>query len=376
VSAGTWSSEVRCGELAGAVVNNAGFKSVAMKTSEARPSVWPGLAVVTVLAVIATVVPGLLAALPVPLDGLPVSPILIAIIGGLALAGHARQRPAWAPGLEMAAQPLLRLAVMLIGLRLSLAQVGLLGAQALPLVLGALVTGLGLAWALSRWLAVEARLAALLAVGSAICGASAIAATAPALRPKPEETAYALACVALFGLAATLFYPWLLGAMQLDGRVAGLVLGAAIQDTAQVTAAALLHEQAFGDPATLASATVTKLLRNLSMLVIIPAVVWLTLRGEAPAGARTPFPWFILGFVGFAALRSAGDHWLGAMPAWQALLSAASAASGFLFAMAMAAIGMGIQLAALRTLGLKPALVALLTAAGMGMTALMLVRLA
>jgi uncharacterized integral membrane protein (TIGR00698 family) len=347
-----------------------------MKTSMARPSAWPGLTIVGVLAAIATAVPGLLAALPAPLDRLPVSPILIAILGGLALAGHAQRQPGWEAGLKLAAGPLLKLAVMLIGLRLSLAQVGVLGAQAVPLVLGALVTGLGLAWALSRWLGVSARLAALLAVGSAICGASAIAATAPALRPKPEETAYALACVALFGLAATLLYPWLLGAMQLDGRLAGLVLGAAIHDTSQVTAAALLHEQAFGDPATVASATVTKLLRNLSMLAVIPAVVWLTLRGEAHAGARPPFPWFILGFVGFAALRSAGDHWLGAAPAWQALLSAASAASAFLFAMAMAAIGMGIRLAALRTLGLKPALVALLTAAGMGATALLLVRLA
>jgi uncharacterized integral membrane protein (TIGR00698 family) len=335
-----------------------------------------GLGVVVALAAVATYVPRLLATLPAPLGNLPVSPILIAIIGGLALAGHARENPGWSAGLKLASGPLLNVAVMLIGLRLSLGQVGLLGTQAIPLVLGALCSGLGLALGLSRWLGIAPRLAGLLAVGSAICGASAIAAAAPALRSRPEETAYALACVMLFGLAATLLYPWLLGAMPLDGREAGLVLGAAIHDTSQVMAAALLHEHAFSDPATVAAATVTKLLRNLSMLVVVPAIAWVVLRGEAQGGQRPPVPWFIMGFLGFAALRSLGDAWFADAAAWPALLAAASATSAFLFAMAMAAIGLGIRLAALHALGLKPALVAVLTAIGMGATALLLLRVA
>lgn len=314
--------------------------------------------------------------LPAPLSQLPVSPILVAIIGGLALAGHARQNPGWSAGLELASGPLLRVAVMLIGLRLSLGQAGLLSMQAAPLVIGALVSGLGLALGLSRWLGLNPRLSGLLAVGSAICGASAIAAAAPALRSRPEETAYALACIMLFGLAATLLYPWLLGAMQLDGREAGLVLGAAIHDTSQVMAAALLHEHAYGEPATVAAATVTKLLRNLSMLVVIPAIVWVVLRGEPKGSQRAPFPWFIMGFLGFAALRSVGDAWFAATVVWPSLLAVASAVSAFLSAMAMAAIGMSLRLAALRALGYRPAVVALVTAVGMGVTALLLLRVA
>lgn len=334
-----------------------------------------GLLVVALVALVASALPSVLARAPEILARLPISPILVAIVLGLLLAATAQRRPAWAPGLSLAAGPWLKFAVMLIGLRLSLVDVGVLGLQAVPLVLGALLSGLGLAWLLGRLLGLERNTTALLAVGSAICGASAIAATAPALKPRPEQTAYALACVALFGLAATLLYPWLLGSRLFEGwlgdpRAVGLVLGAAVHDTAQVTAAALMHEQAYGQTGTVAAATVTKLLRNLSMLVVIPAVIWWALRGQQSAAARPGFPLFILGFLLLAGVRSAGDLLFAEAAAWQALLSIAAMASAFLFAMAMAAIGMGIRLGALATLGARPAVLALLTALGMGAVAI------
>lgn len=340
-----------------------------------QPGLAPGLIVAGAVAVVASVAPWVLGLLPGAAGRLPLSPVFVAILVGLSLSGLARRTPTWSPGLEFAARRLLRLAVMLIGLRLSLGQVGQLGAHAVPMVVGALVSGLGLAWLLGRLLGVGERLTALIAVGSAICGTSAIAATAPAIKPRPEETAYALACVALFGLVAAILYPLTLAGWGLEGRIAGLVLGASIHDTAQVTAAALLFEQTFADPDVVAAATVTKLLRNISMLVVIPLVAWWTLRGEGAAGTRPAFPLFILGFLALAGVRGAGDAWLGDHAAWQQLLSIASLSSGFLFAMAMAAIGMGISLQALRTLGAKPALVAIVAAAGMAGTALLLVAM-
>lgn len=330
----------------------------------------PGLLVAATIAALATAVPALLAYLPDPLRGLPVSPILVAILLGLALSGRARAQRNWRPGMAFAAGPLLKLAVMLIGLRLSLAQVAELGIQAVPMVIGAIGTGLLFAWGLGRLLGVGDRLTALLAVGSAICGASAVAATAPALKSPPEETAYALACVALFGLAATIIYPWLLGAWLRDPMHVGLVLGAAIHDTSQVTAAALLFEQSFGTPEVVAAATVTKLLRNLCMLIVIPAVVWWATRSAREELQRPAFPLFILGFLALAAVRTAGDRWLEGHEEWSAVLTAAAAASAYLFAVAMAAIGMAISLAALKALGMRPALVALVTALGMGVMAL------
>jgi uncharacterized integral membrane protein (TIGR00698 family) len=325
------------------------------------------------VALLATVMPLALTRFPAPLAGLPLSPIIVAILLGLALSSLAQRRPGWSPGLQIAARPLLRLAVALIGLRLSLGQLGSLGLQALPLVAGALLSGLALAWLLGRLLGVGTKFTALLAVGSAVCGVSAIAATAPALKPRAEETAYALACIALLGLIATLLYPWLLNSWLPDGHHVGLVLGASIQDTAQVTAAAMLYEQTFGQDNALAVATVTKLLRNLSMLVVIPGVVWWALRGERARGGRPAFPWFIVGFLAFAAVRSVGDLLVAESPAWLALLDAASVVSAFLFAMAMAAIGMGVRFESLRALGPRPAVVALLASAGMTGVALLLV---
>lgn len=346
-----------------------------MDTADTRPRVATGLLASAGVALAASAVPLLSAAAPGRLAGLPISPILVAILLGLALAGTARRHATWAPGLALAAGPMLKLAVMLIGLRLSLGQVGSLGLQAVPLVLGALVTGLGLAWLLGRAFGLGSKFTALLAVGSAICGASAIAATAPALRARPEETAYALACVALFGLAATIAYPWLLDACFEEGLQVGLVLGAAIHDTSQVTAAALLFEQTFDTTGVVAAATVTKLLRNLCMLAVIPAVVWWALQGDASDRTRPAFPLFIVGFLALAATRSGGDLLFDGSDAWRVLLDAAATASAFLFAMAMAAIGMGIRLSALRALGSRPALVALLTALGMGAVALALAAL-
>lgn len=322
------------------------------------------------MAALATALVDVAASLPAPLDRVPLSPILLAIVGGLALAPLARAQAAWQPGLRTAAGPLLKFAVVLVGLRLSLAQLGELGLQALPLAAGALSVGLALAWGLGRLLGIGRSLVALLAVGTAVCGASAIAATAPALRPRPEETGYALACVALFGLLATLCYPWLLAAFLPDATLAGLVLGAAIHDTAQVTAAALLLERALGEEGVLAAATVTKLLRNLGMLAVIPLVVWWARRGETRTGVSVPFPWFILGFVAAAALRTAGDFAFGSGASWSWWMEIASSASAFLFAMAMAAIGMAIDLRALRALGWRPALVALGSALAIGTLAL------
>jgi uncharacterized integral membrane protein (TIGR00698 family) len=336
----------------------------------------PGVFIAALVATAATLIPPAMAGMPGLAGRLPLSPILVAILLGLALSGVAQRRPGWSIGLWFASRRLLELAVMLIGLRLSLAAVGTLGMQALPLVAAMIVVGLALTLLLGRFARIPARLTALLAVGSAICGASAIAAAAPAMRARPEETAYALACITLFGLLATLSYPWLLGMWPGDGLRAGLVMGAAIHDTAQVTAAALLFEQTFADPGVLAAATVTKLIRNLAMLVVIPLVVGWALRGTVDgAGSRPALPLFILGFLVLAGVRSGGDALFGDADTWMRCLEYAAAASAFLFAMAMAAIGMEIRLAALRRLGWRPAAVALATALGMAAVALALVSL-
>lgn len=326
-----------------------------------------GLLTVTLLAVTAMIVSRAVWAL----TAIPASSVLIALAAGLLLIPAAARQPRWQAGLKLAAGPLLKLGVILVGLRLSMVELVQLGASALPLVGLTIAVALLVTWLLTRALRVSGRLGSLLAVGTAICGTSAIAATAPALKARPEETAYAIACIALFGLVATLAYPALFHTLLDDPRQVGLALGASIHDTAQVTAAALLYEQGWNGDGALAAATVTKLLRNLAMLALIPLVVMLHYRRQAETAA-VPFPWFVVAFVATACLRTAGDAILPTgQPDWVGLLSTARLVSELLFAMAMAAIGMSLRPAALARMGWRPALVAILAAVAAGVSALL-----
>lgn len=347
-----------------------------MRLKPAEPSILPdsasGLAICFLVALFATLASLALGLLPAPLGRIPVSPIVLSIAAGLALAGIAARSSTWQPGLKFAAGPLLRLAVVLIGLRLSVAELTTLGALALPLAAIVIALGLSVVLALNRIAGTGPRLAALLAVGTAICGTSAIAAAAPGLRARPEETAYAVACVALFGMAATVVYPPLFEFLLPDARAVGMALGAAIHDTAQVSGAAVFHEQTFAADATLAAASVTKLLRNLSMLIVIPLIVVWFARQDASGPQRPAFPWFVLGFVALSIIRTLGDRLLAEDPAaWHWLLAGAGHASAFLFAMAMAALGMSMRPAALRGLGWRPAAAALTGALTMGICAVL-----
>ena len=334
------------------------------KPATARASIWPGLTVSVAIALAAWVIVAIHARLPGGFQNLPISMILIAILIGLAVAGSAARRPRWNPGLDLARGRILKIAVALIGLRLSLVDLGQLGGQALSLVLLVVAAGLGITFLLTRLVDTHWRLAALLAVGTAICGTSAIAATAPGLKATSTEICYAVACIALIGLVATLAYPPLLVHWLDRPETIGMVLGASIHDTAQVTAAAAFHEQAWAAEGSLAAATVTKLMRNLTMLAIIPAVLWWAGRAEQGESARIPLPLFILGFIALSAVRTAGDAWFGTgNPYWAAALEIGAALSLFGFAMAMAALALSIRLSELRGPGWKPAAAAFLAAA-------------
>ena len=340
----------------------------------AGASIWPGLIIALVLALLSAGLIAVLARIPLS-SGWPLSMMMIALLLGLTLAPVAARRSHWLPGLEVARGSVLKLAVILIGLRLSLVELTQLGLAALPLVVLAIVLGLGLTLALARLLGIDRRLATLLAVGTAICGASAIAATAPALQARREEICYAIACVALLGLSATLVYPVLLPVLLDNPTAVGLVLGASIHDTAQVTAAASLHEQAWAVEGTLAAATVTKLLRNSAMLLVIPALLWWALRDQPSAQAKVPLPLFILGFLALSVVRTLGDlAWGAEQPAWQWLIETTAWLSTFGFAMALAALAMGIRPDDLRRLGWKPAVVAFVAALAVFMLALLWVR--
>ena len=318
----------------------------------------------------------------------PVSPILVAILLGLLIRNTIGIPAVYDAGLQLCIKRILRIGVALLGIRLSLGAVGSIGLLALPVVVTCIATALLLVGAVSRAVGLSRRLGTLVAVGTAICGNTAIAATAPLIRADEDETSYAIGCVTLFGLLALLTYPflshWLFAG---DPRLAGLFLGTAIHDTAQVAGAGLLYLQQFGAPEALDTATVTKLLRNLLMLLVIPlmGVVYARSSPEWTTRSKPRFlqmvPLFVFGFLALALLRTLGD--LGATPLagllseadWQGFIASASLASAWCLTVAMAAVGLGTNLQRLRVLGLKPLAVGLTAAVIVGAVSAALILL-
>lgn len=316
----------------------------------------------------------------------PLSPILVAILLGLLIRNAIGLPEAYQPGLRLCLQRVLRFGVALLGLRVSLALLGTIGSAALPIVLATITTALVGVTLINRVLGLPSRLGALIAVGTAICGNSAIVATAPVIGARENEVSYAVGCVTLFGLVALVGYPFVANELfAADARAAGLFLGSAIHDTAQVAGAALLYFQQFDAPDTLDAALVTKLLRNTFMVAVIPAMAMIHRSEEAEPGRKTPsflqaVPIFVLGFLACAVLRSIGDSgdapFGGALSseAWQRIIEIGTAASTWCLTLAMAAVGLGTDLGHLRTLGVRPLLVGLAAALTVGVVSAGLIR--
>jgi len=315
----------------------------------------------------------------------PVSGIMMAILIGLLLANVVRL-PAWLKtGIRFSSSSVLRLGIVLLGIRLSLGEILKVGIVGIPLIVLCL-TG---AVVVTRWIGAQlrlpGRLGILIAIGTSICGVSAIAAAGPAIRARDEEIAYAVANITVFGIAATFLYPYLAHTLFAGAETpVGLFLGTAIHDTAQVAGSGLIYAQVFGAERVLDIATVTKLVRNLFMIVIIPLMVYLYQQEQVKEEDRHTvklwelFPVFILGFVLLAAFRTIGDATLPSGQAWglwQAegwvqLTDSVRSAAELTLAIAMAGVGLGTNLQQLRRLGLKPFAVGLSAAVTVGLLSL------
>ncbi|MDX1459786.1 MAG: putative sulfate exporter family transporter [Xanthomonadales bacterium] len=306
----------------------------------------------------------------------PISPIMMAILLGMLLR-NTLMLPAWLePGIRFSLVRILRAGIVLLGIRLGLAEAGAIGMQGLPIIIGCVAAALILVTWLSRRIGLGGRLGTLIAAGTGICGATAIVALSPTIRAKADETAYAIACITLFGVAAMLAYPFLAHAL-LDGDAlkVGLFLGTSVHETAQVAGAGLVYQQYFGSAEALNVATVTKLVRNLGMLVVIPLLgIWHHRSGKADGsrpGLLSMVPLFVVGFALMSLLRTLGDMtdpafgFLNA-DAWGQVVSVTREAAEVCLGVAMAAVGLGTRLAGLREIGFKPLGVGLFSAVLVG----------
>jgi uncharacterized integral membrane protein (TIGR00698 family) len=351
----------------------------------------PGVLIAIVLAALARLLAQALAHGAIGMPKVPLSPVMCAVLLGM-LWRNTLGVPVWATrGLNWTMHRLLRVGIALVGLRLTLSGATSIAITALPVALTclsvALVAGLGI----SRFLDVPRRLGLLLAVGTAVCGCTAVVAMSPVIKARHAETAFAVTCVVLFGCIAMLLYPWLAGHVFAGSPVhAGIFLGTAIHDTSQVIGAALIYSQQAAAPAALAAASVAKLLRNLSIAVLIPAAAWLTQRQEAAApapevsdsaataglpSAKRPavVPAFVLAFIGFIVLRTAGDALTASGSSlWPAVVNTGYTASDLFLTCGMTAVGLSVAFTDMWRIGWRPLAAGLVVATLVGGCSLLL----
>ena len=306
------------------------------------PALAPGLILAALLATVATPFGKAL-----PMIGTPVLALGAGAVAGLVLRRKDVTGETFGPGLDVARQRLLGLAIVLLGLGLPLGSVMSVGRETAVVLLGTLLVGGVAAFFVGRMLAVDKESATLIAVGTTICGASAIAAATAVLRPDKQRVAYALCTIFIFNVTAVLVYPPMGRALGLSQEAFGLWAGTAINDTSSVLAAGVIFGAAAAQ-----FAVIVKMVRSLA---IIPLCVGLHVGRRHIAevtdlpkpSLRQAVPLFVILFL--AASVIAG---LGIVPA--ELTAPLADLSGWLIAAVLAAIGTSLSLARLRTAGPRP----------------------
>jgi uncharacterized integral membrane protein (TIGR00698 family) len=280
------------------------------------------------------------------------SPLVIAIVLGVALNNTVGTPPAFRIGVTFCMRRVLRLAIILLGLQLSLSQVATVGIRGLAIIAATLTATFAFTVWLGGRLGIDARLARLIAAGTSICGASAVIATNTVTRAPDEDVAYAVASVTVFGSASILIYPALAGLLQLTPHSFGLWAGASIHEIAQVVAAAFQKGAESGNFGTIAKLSRVMLLAPTILVLahFCPPASHGAGGGAKAATPAVPKPWFIAGFVAMMLFNS-----LDLIPrADKAYLVQATT---FLLAAALAAMGLETDVLKLKKKGWKPLLV-------------------
>ena len=360
------------------------------------PSLIPGVAISALLVFLSILLTDMLNAV-LGFSGL-ISYILTVIVLGIAVRNAVGVPKVCIPGITFCLRKLLRLGIIVMGIRLSIFDVLKIGVWGIPIIVVCVTAGLIITDYFARLLKVPERLAILIAVGTSICGASAIVATAPGIEAKDEEVSYAVANITIFGIIVLVLYPflahWLFNG---DTAMAGLFTGTAIHETAQVAASGLIYDQTFkgsGSGLTVADiAMVTKLVRNTLMAFVVPIMTFVYTRRVGKAQDKSEkgyrkvlrlLPLFVLGFIVVAVFRSIGDAairdsgrfaglWDGA--GWANFIKLMNQWSTYILATAMAGVGLGTSFASMKGLGIKPFYVGLFAALLVGAVSIIMVFL-
>lgn len=275
-----------------------------------------------------------------------VEALVIAILLGTAIRSAVTPSGRWQSGIAFSAKQLLEIAVVLLGASISFAAIAASGFVLIGAIVATVIMTLVASFGVSRLLGLSTKLSILIACGNSICGNSAIAAVAPVIKADGDDVASSISFTAILGVLMVLGLPLLIPLLQLSATQYGILAGLTVYAVPQVLAATV--------PSGLVSTQIGTFVKLVRVLMLGPLVVGMSLfaaylRGNTAVGIRSvsPFklvPWFIIGFLIMATLRSFQVIPDGIVPPVTKLAS-------LLTVVSMAALGLGVDIRVLSSVG-------------------------
>jgi uncharacterized integral membrane protein (TIGR00698 family) len=299
--------------------------------------------------------------------------LVLAILLGVAVRTAWQPGPRWTPGIAFAAKFVLEFAIVLLGAAVSVTTIVKLGPILIVGIASIVALSIGGSYAICRALSLPRRMAVLIACGNSICGNSAIAAVAPVIGADSDDVASSISFTAVLGVAVVLGLPLLVPVLQLSLTQYGVLAGLTVYAVPQVLAATL--------PIGALSNQVGTVIKLVRVLMLGPVVLGFSLfaKGLRPQSSvprpnsRLRFnevvPWFIIGFLVVLGARSAG-----LIP--QAVLPHVTRVAAALTTIAMAALGLGVDVRMVARTGPRVTLAVTISLIVLGLMSYGLIRVA
>lgn len=314
-------------------------------------SLAPGIAFSFVLAI-----PAWFLGKAFPIIGSPVIGILLGIILSF------WSKPSFLnEGISYSSKKILQLAIIMLGFEMNLYTVFKIGGQSLIIILFTLTASFLTSYLVGKKLKLPRNTSTLIGIGTAICGGSAIAATAPVIKASDDDIAFSISTIFLFNIIAVFLFPFLGHLLGMGDNGFGLWAGTAINDTSSVVAAGYSYSNAAGN-----FATIVKLARTLFIIPITLILAVYTSKktnSEKSYSLKKIFPWFVLGFLAASIINTSGIF-----PS--SFTKILAEAGKFCIVIAMCAVGLKTNVKQFKENGIKPIFLGLCSWAAVAITSL------
>lgn len=277
-------------------------------------------------------------------------------------------------GIKFCFEYLLKAAIVFLGLKISIQTVQNIGGGVFFLIIGLISLALIITYILGRMTKTSPKLATLIGIGAAVCGNTAISATAPAINASDEEMSFALATNTLFGTLAVFLYPIIGQYLGLSDEFFGTWAGTAVNDTSQVVATGFAYSPLAGE-----IATTVKLVRNSLMGFVIILVTFLyqeksLSQEKIPFYKKIKIPGFVLLFIVVAVLNSFGLFTSVQSMTGLPLISSVKWLTKLFILMALVGVGLNTKISSLKKIGITPLIIGLFCGAILSGTSFVVIK--